>query len=155
MVDWPTFCRRFLEKYFPEVIRRRREQEFLTLKQRQMSIDEYAAKFEELSKYCPYFAQADDRAHCSKFESGLRLDIKQAISCQHVQHFPTLVDRCRIYEDDTKNRQALWKSSGPQRPASSLGSKGKGIQERHKPYFNPARSYGANLLEVRGLVVEV
>ncbi|XP_027361356.1 uncharacterized protein LOC113869296 [Abrus precatorius] len=106
-----------------------------------MSVGEYAAKFDELSKYCPYFAQADDRSRCSKFESGLRPDIKQAISCHQVQHFPTLVDRCRIYENDTKARQTLWKQSGPHRPAHSFGSRGKEVQEKRKPYFTPTRSY--------------
>ncbi|XP_027368274.1 uncharacterized protein LOC113874242 [Abrus precatorius] len=141
MVEWTIFRHRFLEKYFPEDIRRRREQEFLTLTQGQMSVGEYAAKFDELSKYCPYFAQADDRSRCSKFESGLRPDIKQAISCHQVQHFPTLVDRCRIYENDTKARQTLWKQSGPHRPAHSFGSRGKEVQEKRKPYFTPTRSY--------------
>ncbi|XP_027368272.1 uncharacterized protein LOC113874240 [Abrus precatorius] len=106
-----------------------------------MSVGEYAAKFDELSKYCPYFAQADDRSRCSKFESELRPDIKQAISCQQVQHFPTLVDRCRIYENDTKACQTLLKQSGPHRPAHSFGSKGNEVQERRKPYFTPTRSY--------------
>ncbi|XP_027348092.1 uncharacterized protein LOC113859547 [Abrus precatorius] len=61
-IGWPIFCRCFLEKYFPEDIRRKREKEFLNLRQGRMSIDEYAAKFNELSRcqqrghlscYCP------------------------------------------------------------------------------------------------------
>ncbi|XP_027348099.1 uncharacterized protein LOC113859556 [Abrus precatorius] len=61
-IDWPTFRRRFLEKYFPEDLRRRKELEFLNLKQGTTSVGEYAAKFDELSRYCSYFAHADDRA---------------------------------------------------------------------------------------------
>ncbi|XP_027337158.1 uncharacterized protein LOC113850827 [Abrus precatorius] len=81
-IDWPTFRRRFLEKYFPEDLRRRKELEFFNLKQGNMSVGEYAAKFDELSRYCSYFSHADDRARCSKFESGLQPDIKQAIGYQ-------------------------------------------------------------------------
>ncbi|XP_073222363.1 uncharacterized protein [Cicer arietinum] len=39
----------FLIKYFPEDIRNRKEMEFVKLKQGNMSVAEYAAKFEELS----------------------------------------------------------------------------------------------------------
>ncbi|XP_027357511.1 uncharacterized protein LOC113866910 [Abrus precatorius] len=90
LIDWPTFRRRFLENYFPEDLKRRKELEFLNLKQGSTSVREYAAKFDELSRYCFYFSHADDRARCSKFESGLRPDIKQAIGYQQIAHFPEL-----------------------------------------------------------------
>jgi len=67
-----------------------------------MSVGEYAAKFDELSKFCPYFHErVDERFRCSKFKSGLRADIEQAVSYLEIFSFSTLVNRCRIYEDDT------------------------------------------------------
>lgn len=44
----------FLEKYFLEYVRSKNEIEFLELKQGNMTVDEYASKFEELVKFCPY-----------------------------------------------------------------------------------------------------
>lgn len=38
----------FLEKYFPEYVRRKKDIEFLELKQGNMTVVEYVAKFEEL-----------------------------------------------------------------------------------------------------------
>jgi len=105
-ITWEVFKQKFLEKYFPEDLRRRKEVEFLNLRQGIMSVGEYAAKFDELSKFCPYFHdRVDERFCCSKFESGLRPDIKQAVGYLEISSFPTLVNRCRIYEDDTKARQ--------------------------------------------------
>ena len=54
VVTWVRFKAEFLRKYFPEDLRTRKEVEFLNLKQGSSSVAEYAAKFEELSRFCPY-----------------------------------------------------------------------------------------------------
>jgi len=54
VVTWARFKTEFLRKYFPEDLRTRKEVEFLNLKQGSSSMAEYAAKFEELSRFCPY-----------------------------------------------------------------------------------------------------
>ena len=41
------FKSEFLKKYFPEDLRNKKEVEFLNLKQGDLSVAEYAAKFEE------------------------------------------------------------------------------------------------------------
>ena len=44
-----------------------------------MTVGEYAAKFEELIKYSPYYQfNPDERSKCGKFENGLRPKIKLA-----------------------------------------------------------------------------
>ena len=40
-------------QYYPRDVKRTKEQEFLRLKQGQMSVVEYAAKFNELSRFAP------------------------------------------------------------------------------------------------------
>lgn len=45
-----------------------------------MSVGEYATKFEELSKYCPYYWDMDERSKWLKFENGLKPHIKQVVS---------------------------------------------------------------------------
>jgi hypothetical protein len=62
-----------LRKYFPEDLRTKKEVEFLNLKQENRSVAEYVAKFEELSRFCPYINAEDAMvSKCVKFESGLR-----------------------------------------------------------------------------------
>ncbi|XP_027348066.1 uncharacterized protein LOC113859512 [Abrus precatorius] len=89
------------------------------------------------SRYCSYISHDDDQARCSKFESGLRPDIKQAIGYQQIAHFPELVDKCQIYEDDTKAKQAAWKNTGPQRSGGSSDFKMREIRDGKKPYSRP------------------
>ena len=54
-VCWDDFKAIFLEKYFPADVRNRKEAEFLMLQQGDMTVAEYAAKFEELSQYSTSF----------------------------------------------------------------------------------------------------
>jgi len=53
VVSWERFKEEFLKKYFPADLRSKNEVEFLQLKQGSMSVAEYVAKFEELSRFCP------------------------------------------------------------------------------------------------------
>ena len=72
--------REFLDRYFPEDVRGKKEIEFLELKQGNMSVTEYCAKFVELAKfYSHYTAEAAEFSKCIKFENGLRAEIKRAI----------------------------------------------------------------------------
>ena len=50
-VSWTIFKREFLDRYFPEDVRGKKEIEFLELKQGNMSVTEYAAKFVELPSF--------------------------------------------------------------------------------------------------------
>ncbi|KAF1876964.1 hypothetical protein Lal_00012438 [Lupinus albus] len=66
-----------------------------------MSVGEYAAKFEELARFCPYAElEVDGRSKCSKFESGLKPKMKSMFGHQENADFATLVNKCRMYEDD-------------------------------------------------------
>lgn len=58
----------------------KKEMEFLGLKQGNMTVVDYAAKFEELSRFYPYYnAVGVEGSKCIKFKSGLHLEIKKFI----------------------------------------------------------------------------
>lgn len=52
-ITWTVFNTKFLEKYFPPDVRSKKEIEFLEVKQGNMVVDEYNAKFVELVKFSP------------------------------------------------------------------------------------------------------
>jgi hypothetical protein len=60
----------FLDKYFPAPIKQAMIQEFMSLKQGSMTVTQYAAKFEELSRYAKTLVPTDE-AKARKFEWGL------------------------------------------------------------------------------------
>jgi len=103
VVTWAVFRREFLNRYFLEDVCGKKEIEFLELKQGDMSVTKYAAKFVELAKFYPHYtAETAEFSKCIKFENGLRVEIKRAIGYQKIRQFFELVSSCRIYEEDTK-----------------------------------------------------
>ncbi|MCI85924.1 hypothetical protein A2U01_0107203, partial [Trifolium medium] len=55
VITWEMFKREFWVKYFPADVRNRKVVEFLELKQGNMTVAEYATKFEALSAFSPYY----------------------------------------------------------------------------------------------------
>lgn len=54
-ITWEVFRREFMRKYYPEDVKGEKEIEFLELKQGNLSVTEYAAKFIELAKFYLHF----------------------------------------------------------------------------------------------------
>ncbi|XP_050920261.1 uncharacterized protein LOC127137897 [Lathyrus oleraceus] len=129
MVTWVVFGATFLEKYFPVDVRNKKEIEFLNLSQGNMSVADYAAKFEELVRFFPHYNVAGaEESKCIKFESGLRPEIKQFIGYQEILQFPVLVNKFRIYDEDSRSRSAYYKSASDKR---------NGNQHHNKTYVIP------------------
>ena len=74
------------------------------------TVDEYAAKFEELIKFCPHYNTAnDERSKCLKFINGLRPEIKKAMGYQQITWFSELVNKNMIYNEDSWYSAAYYK----------------------------------------------
>ncbi|XP_058757567.1 uncharacterized protein LOC131630843 [Vicia villosa] len=58
--DWHHFKAEFLEKYFPNSVRTQREREFQNFKQGNLSVSEYAEKFEDMADYSRQAVYAPD-----------------------------------------------------------------------------------------------
>ncbi|KAF1884377.1 hypothetical protein Lal_00033553 [Lupinus albus] len=140
LISWSTFKVKFLHKYFPADLKRKKEMEFLRLEQGNMSVGEYAAKFEELARFCPYSElEVDGRSKCSKFESGLRPKLKIMFGHQEIADFATLVNKCRMYEDNLKADELetpetdIPRDYGPQRNHRQGRGKER-VEDDRKPY---------------------
>ncbi|KAF1881606.1 hypothetical protein Lal_00039822 [Lupinus albus] len=151
VVTWDAFKGKFFHKYFPADLRRKKEMEFLRLEQGDMSVGRYAAKFEELARFCPYSAlEMDGRSKCSKFESGLRPKLKTMFGHQEIADFPTLVNKCRMYEDDLAAAEVViprvnhLRNFGPQRNHTQDKGKGKRFEDNRRPYEAPTSYRGRN-----------
>ncbi|XP_004491307.1 uncharacterized protein [Cicer arietinum] len=124
-ITWAIFKNMFLIKYFPEDIRNRKEMEFVKLEQGNMSVAEYAAKFEELSRYYPlYVGEAGEKSKCIKFEMGLRPEIKKQVGMQEIRDFSTLVNKSRIYDEDSRAEKAHYRNTGIMKDKSFSAGKG-------------------------------
>ncbi|KAF1899604.1 hypothetical protein Lal_00019732 [Lupinus albus] len=149
IITWGAFKSKFLQKYFHADLQRKNEMEILQLEQGNMSVGEYAAKFEELIRYCPYAElELDGRSKCVKFEMGLKPELRVTFGHEEISDFPTLVNKCRMYEDNVRVRDAAASKGnpprhyGPQRNFSHEKRKGKVFQEERKPYSPPTSGRG-------------
>ncbi|XP_050909266.1 uncharacterized protein LOC127123043 [Lathyrus oleraceus] len=126
-VTWALFRDAFMEKYFPKDVRGKKEIEILELKKCNGTVAEYDVKFEELIKFCPHYNTANaERSKCLKFVNGLRPDIKKAMGYQKITRFSELVNKSMIYDEDSHESVAHYKSLHDK--------KGKGKLQGHKSF---------------------
>ncbi|XP_058725950.1 uncharacterized protein LOC131597260 [Vicia villosa] len=125
-VTWALFRDAFLENYFSEDVRGKKKVEFLELKQGNGTVAVYVTKFQELIMYCPHYNTMNaEKSKCLNFVNGLRHDIKKAIGYQQITRFTELVNKRRIYDEDSRESASHYKSSND--------GKGNGPY-RGKPY---------------------
>ncbi|XP_011621788.1 uncharacterized protein LOC105420304 [Amborella trichopoda] len=102
---WEKFLGAFNEKYFSNSVKERKEVEFIELQQGRLNIDQYAAKFLELSRYAPHIINMEARK-ANKFERGLRPDIRGRVMSANLKAFSQLMDLARKIERDGDNYTA-------------------------------------------------
>ncbi|XP_017432031.1 uncharacterized protein LOC108339408 [Vigna angularis] len=122
------FKLQFLEKYFPRSAKFAKEIEFLSLRQRLMSVHEYVVKFDQLSRY--YSQPLPEEWKCQKFEEGLRHELKKAVVPLNIRHFLTMVETAKRVERLETDPERIIR---PHRGSSS------GTKFQKKPYNRPHR----------------
>jgi len=111
VVSWERFKEEFLRKYFPADLRNKKEVEFLQLKERSKSVAEYVAKFDELSRFCPYINVEDVMvSKCVKFMSGLRPEIYQHVCFHEIGDFDTFVNKCQMFDEAWNDKVNYYKA---------------------------------------------
>ncbi|CAJ2672989.1 unnamed protein product [Trifolium pratense] len=69
-IPWAMFKREFLVKYFPVDVKNKKVVEFMELKQGNMTVADYAVKFETLCAFSPHYNTLEaENDKCVKFES--------------------------------------------------------------------------------------
>jgi len=134
VITWVRFKNEFLKKYFPEDLRTKKEAEFLNLKQGSMYAAEYASKYEELSRFCPYINAEDAMvSKCVKFENGLRTEIYQYICFHEIRDFDTFVHKCRMFDDAGKAKLNYYKVVNDKKgKGMEMGNRTTRIRARRK-----------------------
>ncbi|KAL0544458.1 hypothetical protein IC582_019573 [Cucumis melo] len=74
-ITWQQFKESFYAKFFSASLRDAKRKEFLNLEQGDMTVEQYDAEFDMLSRFAPEMI-ATEAARADKFVRGLRLDIQ-------------------------------------------------------------------------------
>ena len=126
VMTWEEFQELFMGKYFPKTARHAKDQEFLELKQRVMTVMDYVARFTKLAQFADDYV-ATDMAKVRRFENGLRLSIRARIVGLHLQDMDSMVGTAltieREVEDARNTRDAI--VSGKRKDCQSSSGSGK------------------------------
>ena len=89
-MTWAEFQELFMGKYFPEVARHAKAQEFLELKQGATTVMDYVARFTELARFVDDY-MAINLAKVRRFGNGLKLSIRARIIGLRLQDMDSMV----------------------------------------------------------------
>ncbi|XP_028114164.1 uncharacterized protein LOC114312152 [Camellia sinensis] len=106
-MTWAQFKELFLRKYFPNTVRQERIWQFQTLKQGEMSVTQYVAKFEELARYAAQYI-ADEGEKARKFEWGLDPIIRGKVLPLRLPTFADVVDTALDAEREWADSKRIW-----------------------------------------------
>ncbi|KAL0533338.1 hypothetical protein IC582_030157 [Cucumis melo] len=74
-ITWEQFKENFYAKFFSANVKHAKLQKFLNLEQDDMTVEQYDAEFDMLSRFAPDMVR-DEAARTEKFVRGLRLDLQ-------------------------------------------------------------------------------
>ena len=141
-MTWAEFHALFMGKYFPDIARHAKTQEFLELKQRTMTVLEYVARFMELARFADDYV-ATDMAKVRRFENGLNLSIQGRIVGLRLQDMDSMVGIALTIEREIEEARSTRDTgvSGKRKESQSSSSSGKkprasssqGFQSRGHP----------------------
>ncbi|MCI24862.1 GRAS family transcription factor [Trifolium medium] len=115
----------------------------MELKQGNMSVVDYAAKFESLRHFSPHYNTVEaEEDKCVKFESGLRPNIKQLIGFSEIRNFATLVNKSRICDHDGRAKSNYFKAVNEKRGKDH--GKGKPYDKKGKKSEEGSSGKGKN-----------
>ena len=106
MMTWGEFRELFMGKFFPTSARHAKAREFLELKQRDMNVLEYVAKFIELARFGDDYV-ATNMAKVRKFEDGLKLSIRGKIVGFLLQDMDSLVRTAMAIEREREREREI------------------------------------------------
>ena len=119
----------FMGKYFPEIVRHAKAQEFLELKQVAMTVMDYVARFTELARFADDYV-ATDLAKMRRFENGLKLSIRARIVGLRLQDTDSMVGTALTIEREIEDARSTRDASVSSKRKDSQSSSSSGKRQR-------------------------
>ncbi|XP_024019523.1 uncharacterized protein LOC112091040 [Morus notabilis] len=133
-MTWEQFKVIFNEQNFPQSYRDEKVMEFMSLLQGDMSVREYEAKFNDLSRFAPSLVESE-HLKCLKFEKGLKNSVRRPLVALRIQNFQDLVAAATSVEQDNlsyqQSKEAAGRDSISGGPSASGGPQRSGRRNRN------------------------
>ncbi|XP_040950093.1 uncharacterized protein [Gossypium hirsutum] len=129
-VTWDLFQKEFQKKYIGELYIEEKKQEFLVLKQGNMSVLDYEREFSRLSRYALEYVPTEADS-CKRFLRGLRDEIKIQLVSLRITELVDLVERAKMIEQvlGLDKKLEIGKSAGKRMGTTSFNPLQKRFRE--------------------------
>ncbi|KAA0062713.1 ty3-gypsy retrotransposon protein [Cucumis melo var. makuwa] len=127
-ITWKQFKESFYPKFFSANVKYAKQQEFLNLEQGDMTVEQYNAEFDMLSRFTPDVVK-DEEARIEKFFRGLRLDLQGIVRALRPT---THADALRLELDLSLHERV---------DSSKIASRGSALGQKRKQLGGPRESY--------------
>ncbi|KZV25209.1 Pol polyprotein, partial [Dorcoceras hygrometricum] len=94
VVTWTVFRTAFYQRFFPVSYRKDKGAEFANLKQGQLNVEEYVAKFTSLLKFAPHVAISDE-IQADQFINGLNPDVFTLVNTGRPNTYADALNRAK------------------------------------------------------------
>ncbi|KAK9689820.1 hypothetical protein RND81_09G083600 [Saponaria officinalis] len=102
---WALFCEALKKRFYPDELRWQKEREFLQLEQRNLSVQAYADKFMELSRFATTIIP-DEAARVRRFEKNLTPKVRTVLAGSPSMTFQQAYDRALSVYESVKAEEA-------------------------------------------------
>lgn len=97
VITWDDFIRAFNGKHFSDYAKDKKITEFVQLEQKEQIVDQYEAKFFELSRYAPKLVENREEK-AKKFLKGLRTDIRRQLVPLNINDYNEIYEWAQLVE---------------------------------------------------------
>ena len=129
MMKWGEFRELFMGKFFPASARHVKDREFLELKQGDMTVLEYVAKFTKLARFVDDYV-ATYMAKVRKFEDGMKLSIRGKIVGFLLQNMDSMVRTAKAIKKEINKAQSIRAAGANRKRKKSHSSSSSGKKQR-------------------------
>ncbi|XP_038711390.1 uncharacterized protein LOC120005682 [Tripterygium wilfordii] len=123
-MTWAEFEEVFSDKYVPLTFRETMAQEFLELCQGSMTVAEYEAKFEELSRFGRMYIP-DDAARAAKFRMGLHPSVSEKFATTMTTSYREVVESACMAEKSNQDLEKYYENTRQQFSGTGGGKRQK------------------------------
>ncbi|XP_073313539.1 uncharacterized protein [Primulina huaijiensis] len=156
IVTWDIFKSEFYQRFFPTSYRKDRGAEFANLKQGNLNIEDYVAKFSNLLRFAPHVA-SDEEAKADHFINGLNPDIFTLVNTGRPNTFAEALDRAKGAETGIIRQRGTQYLQRPQQPQfrqqfrqGNTGSNSGNIREQFRARGKQFKRHGSNFSSSSG-----